>query len=320
MPQSRLEYVGALAYNSRAMIRSGFSVYMLMLALLLVPAQYAMCQEPKLGEDERLGAQLFRVTNEMWMLLSGVVDRDSADAAAERFRLLAEKSAKMSDQLFDAESKAFDLESLDQDTYRIAEAYEDLSYEFESLCRTHCYGSSSLISAFLGAMRLGIFGDDSAEYLKMSSLLLNDHDAEEELKRLRALIEPDGELLRVLSRVTDEKDASAAVSELREISNRLRRSLPDLHLSTCNFTEKHRHMLLNVCKTLEPLLWKIRTEIVRIVSLPGYDHEQFDDFSDALDAVFESLGDTHSECFDSVFDASFRSDLDDALHGDSINP
>ena len=293
-------------------------VYLLVAALL--PAQQAACQQaPEASESEQLGAQLFRVTHDMWLLLSGVVDRSTADAAAERFRQLAEQSAGLSDRLFDDESKALDLESLDQNTYRIAEAYEDVSYEFDSLCRTHCYGSPALISAFLGAMRLGVFSDDSAEFLKMSSMLLKDHEADAELKRLSALIEPDSELLRVLSRVADEKAASAAVPSLREITLNLRRMLPSLHLSSCNFKQKHHARLEKICRALEPLLWKIRTEIVRIVSLPGYDNEQFDDFSDALDSVFESLGDTHAECFDSVFDASFRSDLDDALHGDPTN-
>lgn len=315
--KSRLEKAEGLAYNIGAMLRLFLSS--LLLALLLLPVQPAACQEPGASEPERLGAQLFRVTNEMWLLLSGVVDRTSADAAADRFRALAEQSANMSNMLFDEEAKALDLETLDQNTYRIAEAYEDLSYEFESLCRIHCYGSPTLISAFLTAMRLGIFSDDSAEYLQMSSFILSEAEAEAELARLRTLVEPDSELLRILSHVLDEKQATAAVPELREISDRLRRTLPAMRLGARNFTDKHRPTLQEVCKTLEPLLWKIRTEIVRIVSLPGYDNEPFDDFSDALDSVFESLGDTHTECFDSVFDASFRSDLDDALHGDSMN-
>lgn len=302
------------------MFRLSHPVCTFLLALLLLPAQHAVCQQDEPNEQQRVGAQLFQITNEMWLLLSAVVDRPSADAAAERFRSLAEQSASMSDRLFDESSKALELETLDQDTYRIAEAYEDLSYEFESLCRTHCYGSPSLISAFLSAMRLGIFSDDSAEHLKMSSFMLNDHEAEEEISRLKSLVEPDTALLHILSRVMDEKAAIDAMPELRKITEQLRRILPNLHLDARNFAEKHHRPLHEVCSMLEPLLWKIRTEIVRIVSLPGYDNEQFDDFSDALDSAFESLGDTHAECFDSVFDASFRSDLDDALHGDAPNP
>lgn len=250
----------------------------------------------------------------MWLLLSAVVDRPSADAAAERFRQLTEESVRMSNLLFDEDSNAQDLESLDQDTYRIAEAYEDLSYEFNSLCRTHCYGSPTLISAFLSAMRMGLFSDDNSEYLEISSLILSDKEAQDEVERLRGLVEPDADLLRALSKVQDADSASAVVQELRDISARMRRSLPELHLSARNFSDKNRPAMQSACIMLEPLLWKIRTEIVRIVSLPGYDDEQFDNFSDALDSVYESLGDTHAECFGSVFDSSFRSDLDDALH------
>lgn len=319
MKQSRLENSGRVAYNGGAMIRSVISVCTLLFALWLMPAQYAVCRESEPNTQERVGAQLYRVTHEMWLLLAGVVDRKSADAAAERFRTLAEQSAKMSDQLFDDESKALDLESLDQDTYRIAEAFEDLSGEFESLCRTHCYGSPQLISAFLSAMRLGVFSDDSEEYLKMSSLRLSDREADAELVRLMALNGPDVELLQVLAHVVDEKEANAAVPRLRALVAQLRRVLPPLHLRACNFTDKYHPRLYEICRELEPLLWKIRTEIVRIVSLPGYDNDGFDDFSDALDAVYQCLGDTHAEFFDSVFDASFRSDLDEALHGDPPN-
>lgn len=300
------------------MTRFCHSVCSLLLAFSLSAVQCAVCQEEK-PAAENLGANLYQVTHEMWMLLSAVVDKTTADNSAERFLQLAEESARMSDMLFDDTAKALDLESLNQDTYRIAEAYEDLSYEFESLCRTHCYGSPSLISAFLTAMRLGVFSDESAESLRMSSLKISEKEAEFEIERLKRLVEPDGTLLGILTKVQDEKSAGDVVQELRDTAERLRNELPKLHLDARNFPDKSRPALQNVCKSLEPTLWKIRTEIVRIVSLPGYDKEAFDDFSDALDSVYESLGDTHSECFDGVFDASFRADLDDALHGDATH-
>lgn len=286
---------------------------MLLLAFAVLPLSHAAGKEAAAPQN-RLGAKIYRVTHEMWLLLSGVVDKESADAAADRFLALAEESARMNDMLFDDNSQALEVESFDQDTYRIAEAYEDLSYEFESLCRTQCYGSAPLISSFLAAMRLGIFSDDDSENLQLSSLVLNENDAYRELQRFKQLREPDQDLLTVLCAVQDARTATIAVGKLKEINSVLRRSLPALRLSMCNFAEKDRVPMQNECNALEPLLWKIRTEIVRIVSLPGYDREAFDDFSDALDAVYESLGDTHSECFDVVFDASFRSDLDDALH------
>lgn len=53
---------------------------------------------------------------------------------------------------------------------------------------------------------------------------------------------------------------------------------------------------------------------MRIASLPGYDEMPYDNFSDALDRVYENLANSHSTWFEDVFDASFRSDLDEALH------
>lgn len=75
----------------------------------------------------------------------------------------------------------------------------------------------------------------------------------------------------------------------------------------------------DILAPLEPILWAIRSEIVRIAALPGYEAETYDDFSVALDVVFESLAATHACMFDSVFDASFRSDLDNALRENSIS-
>lgn len=274
-------------------------------------ADYALAQEATSSE---VSAQLFRITHEMWLLLSGVVDKPSADAAAAQFQKLAEQSARMSDQLFDGSGGGLDIEALNQDTYRIAEAYEDLSYEFESLCRTHCYGSASLIGAFLAAMRLGVFCDDEEEYLVLSSYKLSEKEAEDEIARLNSMATLDRELMSILSQVQDRESAAKAVKALRGLTERMNRAVPSMHLKRVNFNEKQCPALVKVCTALEPLLWSIRSEIVRIVSLPGYDGEQFDDFSDALDSVYESLGDTHSECFDVVFDASFRTDLDDALH------
>ncbi|MCH5285061.1 MAG: hypothetical protein J1E42_05615 [Akkermansiaceae bacterium] len=294
------------------MLRLGSVVCMCWLALLTQPCVSAANPAPK--AEENVGTQLLSVTKEMWFLLSGVVDESSANAAAPKFRELCELSSRMSDRLFDSDAQALDVEALGQDTYRIAEAYEDLSYEFESLCRARCYDSPQLISAFLHAMKLGVFTDDFSEALQTTTLNLSENEAADEISRLGKLEEPDAEVLRVLSRVMDSASANSAVAELKTISGRLHNLLPPHRLKVSNFPEKKRAELARACARLEVVLWKIRCEIVRIASLPGYDQEPFDTFSDALDAVFENMGDTHSECFDDVFDESFRTDLEDALH------
>lgn len=294
------------------MVRFCHAVCAALVALL--PVQGAEAQAPA-ADAASAGVRLLTITHEMWYLLSGVVDKASADAAAPRFRELVIQSGEMSEKLFDEDSQAQDVEVLEQDTtYRFAETYEDLSFEFESLCRARCFGSTQLISAFLEGMRLGVFSDDGAEQLRMTSIVLSDKEALSEIARLKNLEVPDREILRILSTVKDSGSAGLAAAELSAMVNRLRRYLPENRFQVGNFPEKKRAALARACGALEPLLWKIRCEIVRIVSLPGYDDDRFDSFSDALDSVFESLSDTHSECFDGIFDESFRSDLDDALH------
>lgn len=281
--------------------------------MLALPVRAAVPPAPPAAEQS-VGSRLLGVTNEMWFLLSGVVDTASADAAAGRFAHLVKESTKLSDAMFDTDAQAQDLEALDQETYRIAEAYEELSYEFESLCRVRCFGSTSLIVAFLQAMRDGVFSDESEELLQRTTILLTEQAANAEISRLEHMAPPDRELLRILSCVRDTQSATAAVAQLAEITKQMRKLIPVNRLRTGNFPETRRAALTAACGRLEPTLWQIRNQIVRIVSLPGYDGAQYDDFSDALDSAFESLGDTHAECFDDIFDESFRSDLDDALH------
>lgn len=295
------------------MIRPLRLLCFLLLTASLLPAELSAGQTPEKG-NQRVGAQLLSITNEMWFLLSGVVDKKTADAAAHRFAELAEASSRMSDQLFDDDSQALDVEALDQDTYRIAEAYEDLSYEFDSLCQARCYNSPKLTQAFLQAMKNGVFSDDCAEYLLETPRTLNENEARAEISRLKNLETPDRELLRILTKVQDSHSADEAAPALSDLTKKLRRLLPENRLRPTNFHENDKSALRTACGKLEPILWHIRSEIVRIVSLPGYDEDRFDSFSDALDSAFESLGDTHAECFDDIFDASFRADLDDALH------
>ncbi len=279
---------------------------------LLLPALAAV-QHTAQGGDGPAG-QLLRVTNEMWLLLSGVVNRETAEKAAAPFVKLAKESASLSDKMFDGDARALDVEALDRNAYRIAESYDELCQEFSSLCHSRCYGSPQLMQAFLQAMDLGVFSDEERENLNTSTRMLSEQEAVAELQRLARMGSEDSELLTLLTRVKDADTAKKVAPQLTTLAQRAMSGCPTLRLTTDNFPSPCHGQLLSVCRALEPLLWRIRTEIVRIVGLPGYDSEQFDVFSDALDSVYESLSKTHSECFDEVFDASFRTDLDDALH------
>lgn len=293
---------------------------MMLAAIFMLPSPLVASQPDRQNGGGPAG-QLLRVTNEMWLLLSGVVNQETAENAAARFAKLAKESASLSDKMFDGDARALDVEALDRDAYRIAESYDELSQEFSSLCHARCYGSPQLMRAFLLAMDLGVFSDDERENLNTSTRMLSEQEAEQELARLGKMVTSDTELFELLARVQDASSAMKAAPQLTALAQRTLEGCPAQRLTADNFSRQKRDSLQQVCRQLEPLLWRIRNEIVRIVGLPGYDSEQFDVFSDALDSVYESLSKTHSECFEEVFDASFRTDLDDALHeGPSSNP
>lgn len=260
-----------------------------------------------------MGQEILRLTGEMWFLLSGIRDKADADAAAPRFSSLVEQSSRMAEKLYDESSHAQELETLEMLHYCIAEAYEDLSYEFDSLCRAHCYGSQALLTAFRKAVDAGLFNDEELPLLELPKPPLTESEARHELVRLKRLVEPDRAVLRILSEVKDARSARQAADELSLQTARLQLLLPESRVANRRFADTSSTSVRAAFEPLEPLLWGIRNEIVRIASLPGYEGESFDTFSDALESIFESLGKTHSEWFKDVFDASFRTDLDDAL-------
>ncbi len=286
------------------------SAVVLVLAMIL-PAQLRAAEE-----SNAVPEQMLSVTNEIWRLLCGVVNKETADQAASRFGQLVKRSWQLSETMFGSEAQ--DVESLNAQTYRIAEVYEEASYEFESLCKSQCYGSTALVNEFLKAMELGVFGDEEREKLQLTHVLLSPADAQREIDRLRRMESVDGELLDQLGRVQDAKSAEAVSPFIIVLAERMNKVRPAHRFGRTNIPESARPDFLRVCEELEPILWKIRNEIVRIVALDGYDREPFDSFSEALDSVYESLSLTHGECFDNVFDSSFRMDLDDALHGNII--
>lgn len=280
----------------------------------MLPAAVAVSAPEPAQDDDRVGHEMLKVTNDMWFLLSGINNRSEADAAAARFVELVKQAAHIGDSLYDDVSHAQEVEALNMLHYRIAEVYEALSYEFDSLCRTHCYGSQGLISAFRSAIDAGIFDDEYMTGLELPKPPLNETEARHELVRMKRLVEPDRAVLGVLQEVTDAGSAAKAASVLIQMTERLRALLPEQGVEDRRFADVTAPSVRTAYAPIEPLLWGIRSEIVRIASLPGYDDEPYDAFSDALDSVFQSLADTHRIWFDDIFDASFRADLDEALH------
>lgn len=288
-----------------------------------------------LSPQEVICRDFLQSVSDLWFLLSGISNRQEADAQAAPFSELVRRICLLDEQLSSAPTNsglpveveaevhedaatAEAAEMLDTLQLRILESFEDVNAEFLSLCRVQCYGSSKLTKAFAEAAETGMFAEDSLAYLQGQGIQPSAVETEQELERRQHLEAPDRALLTVLQQVKDVSSAQRAVDALTQLAGRLRLLVPDKTLDNRSFAESARTRA--AYEPISPLLWGIRTELVRIAALPGYDTESYDTFSDALNTVFENISATHSEWFDDVFDASFRSDLDEALQENSSSP
>ncbi len=254
---------------------------------------------------------LLMTTNELWFLLSGIRDKADADRAAQRFGELVSELSKLDEDLVLVGEEPQQQESLDQLRYQIMDAYCSVDSEFGGLCRVRCYGSQELVDAFQSAVAGGMFDADDLPLLEIHRPF-TEEEARLELARVKRLVEPDQALLECLRLVVDAESARQRAPELVRLTALLRRLSPDSKLKRRNFHNATSPAVRAVREPVESLLWGIRSEIVRIAALPGYSDEPYDSFSDTLDAVYEALGETHSEWFEDVFDESFRIDLDEA--------
>lgn len=282
------------------------------------------------SDSERVGHEFLKTTSDMWFLLSAISDKESADTAAPRFLELVQRVEELDELLSRLPMVPMEPEGESEDPdavhvvgmmngvhLRILESFEELNSEFLSLCRVRCYGSERLRVAFQQAVSSGMFSESDVELLAAPSAPLDEEETKRELVRLKRLVEPDRLLLDLLEQVQDAESAGAAVLRLTDLAERFRTLQPEPYVVNRAFAAGSAASVREALEPLEPLLWGIRSEIVRIASLPDYDTAPYDTFSDALDSVFERLGETHSACFESVFDSSFRSDLDDAMHDKS---
>lgn len=280
--------------------------------------------------QEQICQEFLQTTSDLWFLLSGISNREDADRAADRFLALVHRICLLDERL-SSSSTATGLpleveeevegrdssqgsELIESLQVRILESFEDINGEFTGICRLRCYGSEKLTHAFVAAGESGIFPDEALAMLNKPTLPLNENESQEELVRIKRLAEPDRALLDTLRSVNDVATASKATGQLAVLTQRLQSLVPPRGLGRRSFDSKSQQRAHAASAPLERMLWDIRTELVRIASLPGYDAAAYDAFSDALNAVYESLGATHCRLFDTVFDASFRSDLDEALN------
>lgn len=279
------------------------------------------------GEDmaavRAMGEQFLRTVQEMWFMLSAINCKDDADLAAtaflEKVRITYELDNRMSNMpIVSPDTECVGM--MDGVQMRVLETLDDLHREFLSLCRVNCYGSEKLSLAFEEAVKLGMFAETDVELLQHVPVPpLSAEESLNEIQRINRLLKPDREVLEILEDVEDAKSATKAVSGLMLLTHQFRPLEPMPNMGSRAFTTETAMKAREAMAHIEPVLWEIRSEIVRIASLPGYEAETYDAFSDALDAVFELLSRTHCHLFESVFDASFRSDLESALQENSIS-
>lgn len=271
-------------------------------------------------EAQVVGQEFLKTASEMWFLLSGIGSKAEADKAAPRFSELVQLTFELDNKLSELplvspESECVGM--MDNVQMRILETMDNINQEFLSLCRANCYESDLLRKAFGDAVKLGMFAESDVALLQEPIDPLSDEESRAEVSRIRHLLEPDQSVVRILSKVEDVESAAKAVQELLLLKQRFKSLVPPDFTARRAFTPGTAVAAKEAMAPIEPLLWAIRSEIVRIAALPGYEAETYDTFSDALDGVFESLNKTHCHLFESVFDASFRADLDNALQEDN---
>lgn len=267
-------------------------------------------KKTKTTADE-YGVELVSACQEMWFLLASVSDKKQADATAPPFRKLIDKIVEISEVLYEMEQEGESISAEMQE--RVASLVEEMTVEFDSLCKLRCYGSDKLIEVCRYAIEIGMFGDDFVACLDAPLPPLTESETRAEIVRLGDLHAPDIAVLEALRAVNDSRSASDAVARLHAITERLIELEPDEKTQNRDFSPAAGKRARKAYAPLEPVLWAIRVEIVRIASLPGYHKKEFDSFSEALENLFRSLADTHYHYFDEVFDDSFHLELDEAL-------
>lgn len=272
-------------------------------------------EHEQISVQHHAGRELVCLCNDMWLLLSSVSNRKTADIAAPELHAMLERMIVLSDRLFSEGGQ--DLELLNEMHESLEESLEELTAEFNSLCEVRCFGSDKLITEFRYAVEVGMFTDECIALLDPPKPELTDAETKAEFQRFKRLVEPDQAVLDALRGVQDAGSAGNAAVQLCALSSTLNQLLPDKALVERNFSAENQVSARRAYRPIEPLLWGIRSEIVRIATLPGYHKKEFDRFSDALETVFRSLAETHHYFFDEVFDDSFHSDLDEALQENS---
>ena len=283
------------------------------------------CQAAEPTEEETpepigTAQQLMQTMLDLWVCLCEVRDRKTADQSAERISELTRHATELDGRLSTYEVDLDDeqlVEQIELVGSNIASYIEIIHDEFYGICRARCYGSSKLQEVFRRISKTGLFAGNDLPPLSGNTDPLTEQEQTREVRRLGRLKAPDEQLLNTLRKVKDPATAEAAVKALELLPARYRDLLPDEEMNARLLLSPPGARLEAAARPLTQLLWGIRNEVVRIAGLPDYDGEKYNNFSDALDAVYSVLVQTHCNWADEVFDATFASDLSEALDAGS---
>ncbi len=308
-------------YNRQRM--KSYVLALLLSFSLLAPTVLAESNEATQNESPeltKLKEELNQVSRDillssqtLWLLLSKINDKKKADASAAAFRKLTNELIELDLKLSALENQA--PEALHTELNRnIIESYRNIDTEFGSLYRVRCFGSGPLYQAFEEAIGSNFF--DTTMLPPNHPVLPKLDEAEEkiELTRLKKLITPDTAILHHLMQIEDSKSAGKHCQAMLPHLKKLNTLQADNKYLYRDFKNTAKKDFRETQRSLQDLLWSMRTEYVRIAAIPLDPVEDSHELlAHTLDELYFSLEVTHHYWFSLVFDNSFILDMDEAF-------
>lgn len=292
---------------------------MILLAPLSLAEETARPAPPheELREVSQLHHDIVSLTQQIWMQLSAISNREEADEAAESFAERAQQLTYLDRELQELEQNkqlsSDTQEAMAEMAAQIIESYVLLGGEFSAIYHKQCLDSEKLQASFELALRGGFFFVSHNSDAPKDLSPLNPDEAQLELARISQLLPTNQEAQACLRCVRDAATARNAAIDLLKPIERLHELRPDGDLGLRPFATADRHRYEQLQAPLEQSLWNIRHEYVRIASTFAPESEDFNCLANTLDELYLSLEETHARIFTIVFDESFLHDMDEAF-------
>jgi len=257
----------------------------------------------------------------LWSMLSHIQSKKDADAKADLFLNATQKIAILDREYFDLsevhQSSAMEKAHQEMRTLIIC-SYQTLNDEFNSIYAARCYGSSKMQEAFNQAVNIGFFDISQASVVIPIRLPLNLKEEEMELLRMKKLLLPDRAILKELCSIHNESTAAAASKNLLLHIETLHSLItPNEHRFRPHHGDSEEYR--NNDATIIQLLWQMRSEYIRLVSITQIESAIMGQLCNELDELYLSLEESHNLTFHVVFDNSFLSDMDEAYRQSKSN-